>query len=465
MSNFNKFLKNGSSLGAFSQEELREEVLRRSTVKNPFPLDVFHPNVKPFIMCLTKNMDIPECFVGLGLLSAYSTAIGTSYAVSTNQQSKIYMATWSAFVGMSSSGKSLALDYILRPLLKIQADFAAEWQEQTRGISAEAREKIKLKTVVYRDSHIPTLLRYALPDNPKGLLKYSDELLEWINGMNQLSKKEGTDEQFWISSWNASPYSAIRSRKDFFNIPRPFVNVAGGIQYKILYKFYQKDRDTTGFVFRMLFAIPEVDRIAEPESNFTIPKEFLDMHEQTLKRLYQGLPVLDSETEPRVCFLMPDAHKAYADWCRRKVRQINDVKDMGSKEIKSGILGKIKEYALRFCGILHIVDRAQDPEYGKDFYTPFRREEPIGLDVMIRALKLAEYFYNSAVIAHEKAAISMNAPPEVMISAALLKRGRNKVDIAEVIYGDRSDASRKRLERDLKKWAAEYPKVIGIREK
>src|SRR5690606_37187291 len=116
----------------------------------------------------------------------------------------------------------------------------------------------------------------------KGLIKYSDELLEWINGMNQLTKKEGTDEQFWISSWNCTKYSDIRSGKQKFVIRRPFVNVIGGAQYSVLSRMLSKDRDTTGFIFRLLLALPEVDKIAEPDPSFEVPREMYERHKINL---------------------------------------------------------------------------------------------------------------------------------------------------------------------------------------
>src|SRR5690606_25830975 len=124
---------------------------------------------------------------------------------------------------------------------------------------------------IYRDAHIPTLVRYVLPDNPKGVSKHSDEIMEWLNGMNQLSKKEGTDEQIWLSTWNGRSYSGIRSGVDTSVLHRPCVNVVRGIQPTVTCRLYAEDRGSSGFIFRLLFAVPEKVKCATPSQLSHMP--------------------------------------------------------------------------------------------------------------------------------------------------------------------------------------------------
>lgn len=458
---FAKLLKNGSSLSAFSMDELKEELLKRDQTPNVFPLDVFPDPLKPFITCLNKQYDIPRSFVGLSLLSAYSTAIGTSYAVTTNGRDLIHLPVWAALVGISSSGKTIALNNAYGPLLEIQKDFDLQWESKTAGLSLEQINRCKLDTVVYRDAHIPTLVKSVLPDNPKGVVKMSDELLEWINGMNQLSKKEGTDEQFWISSWNCTNYSGIRSGKQKFVIPKPFVNVIGGAQYSVLPRMFSKDRDTTGFIFRLLFALPDSDKIAEPDPAFEIPDEWSNRHKDVIKRLYTDLPVHYADDLPKRCRLSADALKVYSAWTKSKIKTINALGDIDERDIHSGILGKIKEYSLRFAAILHLIDRALIPQYGHDFVTAFRNDEAITSETMERSLRLAEYFYTSASHIYYKVQTSMTAPAEVLIAATMMKMGKDAREMAEAYYGTSTDKDKLRMWRQVKKWIKEYPKVFN----
>lgn len=459
---FPQYMSNSkSNLSAMGIDDLQRELNIRERIPNIFPLDVFHPNIKPYIHALNDKYDIPRSYIGLTMLSCYSTAIGTSYAVTSNGIDLFHLPVWGALEGISSSGKSLAIDKVLAPLFEIQNKFDADWEHITQGISLEKIKDFRLNTVVYRDAHLPTLVRSVLPDNPKGVMKYADELLEWINGMNQLGNKEGIDEQFWISTWNCKSYSGIRAGKQKFMIPRPFVNVIGGIQPSLLPKLFAKDRDTTGFIFRLLFAKPEIVKIAEPDLFYKMPSEYSQLHENSIKAIYNNLIVTDPYQKPKLCILTVDAIRMYQEWTKKYIRSINSLNDISSKEIESGILGKIKEYVIRFSGILAITDLALDnnaivksPEF-------FNNEIMVPASVMERAIRIGEYFYESAKEITESAQKKMTAPPNVLLLASLIRSGKSYKQIAGLLYNDESERGKQRVYREIKKHSKDYPKVFG----
>lgn len=464
VSNFKNFVRKTreSNLATYSEAEMTDEIVKRQQTKIIFPLHVFNLEIKPFITALNKHYDIPRSFVGLAMLSAFSTAIGTAYAVTTNRKDYIYLTVWGALVGMPGSGKSLGLAKLFAALRKIQIGFDVEWKHVTTGLSAEKVNQQIMKTVIYRDSNIATLIRSVMPDNPKGVLKYSDELIEWINGMNQLSKREGTDEQFWLSSWNCSEYSGIRSGKQKFVVEKPFVGIIGGLQHSMLFRLFKNDRDTTGFVNRILFATLDKDKIAMPDPTFEMPQEFEDTYENIINRLYTDLPVADADATKR-CLLLPAAVKVYQDWSKKKAKEINKLAEQEERETHAAILGKIKEYALRFSAILHLADCALRPQV--DSQHRFKEEEHIGIDTLLRGIEVAEYFYASAVDVYERVAVATTAPYEVIFASNLVKRGKSYREIAEVFYGHdakkRPDKYIKTVERNVKKWLKQYPKVFG----
>lgn len=474
MINLKKILSNDKEgLGAISTESLYDELARRETTENPYPLDVFHPAIKPYITWLSSSQgyDIPREFIGNTLLCAYSTAIGTGFAISPNgnKADKIYLAVWACNLGISSSGKSLALDKVFAPLQDIQAHFDYDWNESTKGLSIEQVSRTRLNCVVYRQSHIPTLTKAILPDNPKGVCKINDELLEWINGMNQLSKKEGTDEQFWLSTWNAQSYDQTLSGKQRFVLQRPFVNVIGGTQYKILHRFFEKDRDTSGFIFRMLFARPAFDKIANGNISFSMPVEINYIHKASIQGLYKTLRVEDFDHEPNICVYTQSALNMYSQWVQRKIQSINALENADDKDTQSSILGKIKEYAHRFAAILFIMDKTYEArEYDNMYHPVFNAEESISSDIVERALRLADYYFNSMVDVYKMVSTNLIAPKEVLVTAYMLKANRSIVDIAQVVFGNdkRSlEAKRKQMDRLIKKWIIQYPKVFGANNK
>ncbi|MCW5910946.1 MAG: DUF3987 domain-containing protein [Cyclobacteriaceae bacterium] len=459
---FKNFLKS-EGLATFTTDQLKNEVIRRQS-NNTFPMHVFNEKIKPFLDTLNKGYDLPASYIGTTLLSAYSTAIGTAYKVNSGNDDFVYLPVWACLCGISSSGGTTAINKLYAPLFKIQSGFDSDWQEKTRGLSREKVNMEKMETVVYRDSHIPTLVRTILPDNPKGLCKHSDELLEWINGMNQLTRREGTDEQFWISSWNCTPYSGIRSGKDKFVIQRPFVNVIGKAQYPILNKLFTNDRDTTGFIFRMLFALPEEDSISQRDSDFVMPAEWTELHERSLTRLYKDLPVHDAEGT-RCCVIDPPAKKLLDLWRREKTQLINRLDDSTEQNIKAGILGKVSEYAYRFAALLHLADKTFDQDYSADFHIAFKQEELITANTMNRALQLAEYFYQSANEVYDLVQKSLNAPPEVLATAFMMKRNKSNAEIGEMLYSSKTDANKVKARRQIERWIREYPRVFGAYSK
>lgn len=469
---FRRFVKNQKEqgLGTITTEDLQAEVTRREMVDNPFPLDVFHSQAKPYISALNKEYDIPESFIGLGMLCAYSTAIGTAYAVSTNGDDLIYLPVWGCFLGISSSGKSLALNKIFAPLQGIQQELDDQRLETITGMTYEKAKEVPLRMVLYRDAHVPTLVRYIINDNPKGVAKISDELLEWINGMNQLSAKEGTDEQFWLSTWNCQSYSAVRSGRDRIILHRPFVNVVGGTQYSMLPKLFGKDRDSTGFIFRLLFAKPITDRVAMPNPSFSMPAEFATRHGNILRLLYNQLRVEFSGDRPSVCILSQGAKAKYQTWSKDHAQRINRLEDAMAQEVEAGILGKIKEYALRFAAILHITDLAYSQNWTSEpeawvVNQVFGSEMLIHDSTMERAIRLANYFYQSAREVSAYVRRNLVAPEEVLQAAALIKMGYSRRDIARILYKKTDDATVKRVQRDINKWINQYPRVFNAESK
>ena len=443
-------VKKAGELATATNEQLQKEQERR-TAENIFPLFVFNDKLKPLMDILHTKVDTPRSYIGLAFLGAYSSAIGTSYVVK-NSIGEVCLATWCCFTGISSSGKSTALKYAYKPLLEIQREFDKEYEEMNRG-NDEDRRKIQIKTVIFRDIHIPTLIRDIFPDNPKGVTKHADEILEWINGFNAYSKKESTDEQFWLSSWNCLPYSGIRSGKVKFNVEKTFTNIFGGIQPTLLKELFAKNRGKSGFTFRLLFTNPNESKISDPVTNFDMPEEFLNLHRNAIRRLYIEKPVLSHYSAPDICVINQAATDRWNDWCKKKITTINKMKDIKEREISSSIYGKMKEYALRFAGILHLMDKALEEN------SRFEPKETITEDTMIRALHLADYFYQSAEDTYQFVDQSKTVPEEVLVMAMLWRRGKSWSEIANDLYGNTKFKSK--AHRNFKKWSIEYPKQFG----
>lgn len=446
-------------LSTASDEELLNETEKRRRT-NQFPLDVFHEKTKPYINALHDEYNLPRSYIGLSMLTAYSSAIGTAYHIHLNKLGDIYFPIWACLEGISSAGKSLVMNQVFKPHYKIQEQIEREWFADIDNKSDEMIQRMPSKQLIYGEAHIPTLIKDVMPANPKGVLQDPDEILGWINGMNQLSsgKKEGTDEQFWMKSWNCKSHRKRLSGNKIFVLKRPFLNVFGGAQPSIMWKLFKNDRDTTGFIFRLLFAVPETHKIAEPNLLFDMPDEWENLHFKCINSLYNGLP-MDDEEESRGMTIDPRAIRIYQEWVKEKTFRVNKIEDILRKEIHSGILGKIKEYCLRFAGILHISDKAYD-------HQTFLVHELIGVETMERAIKLADYFYDSASEVSSRVNQAVIATPEVIRMATYIKAGYTYQKIGDMEYPNISEGARRmKATRLVKKLIQEFPKIFGAEVK
>lgn len=456
----NDFLRE-NNLATASDAELEAEQERRK-LTNPFPLHIFHPKMKFFIEALHKQYDLPRSYIGLSLFSAYSTAVGSAYHVRQHKLGDIYFPVWACLEGISSAGKSLIMKQIFKPIYEIQKELREEWLTAIEGKTEFEIANMKYKRIIYSEAHMPTLLKDVMPANPKGILQDADEILSWINGMNQLAKggKEGTDEQFWLKSWNCSTHEKILSGNRTYVIEKPYLNVFGGAQPSVMWKLFRNDRGTTGFIFRLLFAVPDTHRIADPNIDFDMPEEWEKLHHKCINSLWRGLFV-DDETESRVMILDPKAMNVYKNWASNKLKEVNAETDLFMIEILSGIYGKIKEYAIRFAGLLHLSDKAYD---GKSFQI----EEIIREDTMQRAILAADYFFDAAKVVSEKVNTSVIASPEVIRIASYIKAGFSFTKIGEMEFGNEKttqSAKRNKATRLVRKYIQQYPKIFGAEVK
>lgn len=457
-----------ANASTISDEALEYEIKIRERV-GAFPLHVFHKDVLPFINSLVDVYDMPRSYVGLSMIMAYSTAIGTAAAVYENEEMPNYLGAWGCLIGVSSAGKSLCNAFVFRPIFEKQNQFDKAWDAEVEGLTPFERNQLKMKQIVIRDVHVPTLMRSIMPDNPKGMMKDADEILEWINGMNQMSKKgEGTDEQFYLSSWNCRTYSAIRSGKDKYVARRPFINVIGGIQPSVAPKLFANNRDTTGFIFRVLFAPPEKHKIARPNMGAEINPEFQKIHNDCLKMMIEKLPVEEDDQPPWKWRLSPQAKDLKKKWMDETINRINDMKDLNEIEIHSGIYGKIQEYINRFAGILAVADYTfwklydgQKTTFGDLDTREYLTNMPQVIDsgVMSRALELANYFYRSAAETHRIVSVDLSVPPKVITLALMFRQGKSLAAMSEFYYGNKD--SKMKMKREIEKLVKKYSKTFG----
>lgn len=459
--NLNLFAKK-SGISTATIDELQQETLKREIGIMNFPLHIFNRNLNPFIQELETNYKLPRSFIGLSLLTAYSSAIGGGYMVSTNGVDMFPLAFYSSLVGMTSSAKSLTIKKCFSFLIDEQVRIDRQWKEETADLKQQELEAKRMKTLIYRDSHLTTLLRSVLPYNSKGVTRILDELIEWINSMNQLSKKEGIDEQIWLSTWDGVPYSAIRSGNQKFTIEKPFIGIIGGIQYQKLKELFKNDRGFSGFISRILFAVPEVDEIPLIHPEYSMNAAISSINETLQEDLYNRIEYKSYDQKPFVVKSTAEANKLYYAWVIKHTKRINAIREFDQKELEAAIFGKMKNYILRIGAILSLVDKHFDPNHE---FVGFRPEEELNEKNMGYAIECAEYFTKAAIFVALYAKKETIAPTEALQLAALTKTGRSLMEIGKIMFGHETDANKMKVARLIKHYSALYPKTFNATPK
>lgn len=457
---FRNYLNHEQPLADQLRADLEMELKVRDQIENPFPLHVFHPAIKPFLKILYTDFDVPISYIGLSMLTCYSTAIGNAYHFN-NAIGSMPLNIWAALFGISSAGKSIVMKYIFRPINEKQKVFSKEFQQKTEGLSMEQIKYVPLKKLVFKDIQIPTLIRSVVPDNPKGMIKLSDEILEWILGMNPNSRSEGNEEQFWLKCWDGDGHQITRSGKQETYVEKMFINTLGSIQPELAWKLFKNDRKYSGFIPRLLFAVPDNNKIALPNASAIIPVELESLHRKIIWRLYDGLPVDDLETGIRRIIFDPLANRTWEEWRNMKGHQINKIAQEDSREFteQSIIYGKIIAYSIRMACILHLSDKAYEGAF-------FQQEEIVKEPEVNRAIELAEYFFKSAQKVYKMAGDDEVMDAQTGAIANMFRNGKSYAYIGREMFPElTAEYARKKAKRIVAQKSKLFPRSFGLKEK
>lgn len=439
-----------SSVSTASISELEKELDER--LKSPmFPLHVFPDKLKPLIQALHSDQSMPRSYIGTSILAAYSTAIGTSYHVET-VLGRQYLSLWACLEGISSSGKSLIYNVLLKPI----EDKHSELLAAIRNTVEHTNEGSEVKQIIVNETNMATLLNEIVNQNPKGVLYNSDEILGWVNGMNKGMRGVGNDEELWMTIWNSKQTTKRLSKGKVFFSECPYIVVFGGIQPSKLVELFKNGRDDSGFIYRILFAEPERHQMLNVSLKYKLPEEWVNQHVNCINH-FVSLEIDNPKKDSIGLTLSDGAIDVYENWKSGKINRINSIKSLDDRSRQSSVFGKFSEYTLRFAGTLHLMD---------NFFNWSSRPEDtaIGIQTMNKAISLSDYFHETAKRVTERVFQNVYAPSEVLQLAALIKRGYSNQKIGDLVFDDgkrTKEARKKMAERRVKSAMQKYPRIFG----
>jgi hypothetical protein len=371
------------------------------------PLAVFPPALAKYLKEVGESTGTPPDFAALGLIITAGAAIGNSRALCLKpniwyESPRFYGAN----VGDPASGKTPALDAVVKPYQDLQMKLVKAYKS---GKSEYDKAKADYEETLKENKILPPEQRKALPDvpqqplvperfvvmdctieslaplleaNPRGLLMPQDESVAWTKAMGQYKGGRGNDRQFWLSAWSGKSHLVDRKSQEGVptSIPRPFVNVVGGLPPDMLTELGDSKERNDGFLHRILFVFPHVVAGAE-WSESTVSEKSKAAWEKTLVKLreLEMIEMGDGFMGYQVVKLSPAAREAWVEWYNGHAAETRSP-DLAAQMI--GPWGKLKAYAARLALVLHYLWLVQ----GKG------KEGDLEAATIERTVKLIDYF-------------------------------------------------------------------------
>lgn len=362
---------------------------------NNFPVDAFPLSIQQIITATNEHLNFPIDFIGASLLYAVSVAVGNTHSVELKKGFQQSAVLYLAIVARAGTTKSHPLSFALQPIVEQDKRTYRQYeqlrQEYEKVISLSKKERQDhafdepIKPIWQKlllSDFTPEALAEVHKFNKRGIGVYVDELAGWFKNFNRYNR--GSEMEFWLSQWSGKPINIDRKTGEPVFIPLPFISVAGTIQRGILSELAKDSRTQNGFIDRILFVIP--DNIQkEYWSETDLPPVVSENWESIIYNLL-SLSVSNDDTlnpSPEVLKFTPEAKRVLYEWQRVNTDQCNEAES----EALSGIFSKMDMYVLRLALILEMLRYACSES----------DKEAISIEAVQGAVKLVEYFKNSAV--------------------------------------------------------------------
>lgn len=343
-----------------------------------FPIGVFPRFIADHITELTRTLNFHQDFTSAAVMFAVSTIVGNSYKLKVKNGWNATPIFWLACVGFPGTIKTHPIKSILKPLNQLDIESKRQYDSEMAHYDPDAiprQKKPKFKQLLISDYTLEAL--HSIHDiNKRGIGLYKDELKGFLNDMNKYRK--GSDEEFWLESFNNGSYIVNRVTKEPILIVDICINLIGTIQHDVLAKVISEYAGN-GLIDRFLFTAPE-DKVYNLTAD-EISDEHAQKWEDFIRLLHTSFRYIDHDSTQYVP-LDKDAFKDYQRIDSEFVRLQNN--ENTSQEIKN-YLSKMKTYVPRFALLISIMDCVTT---NKPIVVKYKH--------MVKAGLLADYFIETA---------------------------------------------------------------------
>ncbi len=433
----------------------------------PFPVDALPDPLRSFVAETADAIGCDEAYVALPILAVVGVAIGTTRRLELKRGYPVPAILWTVVVGESGEGKSPALRAALESVRNRERRLREEYALDRRDYEAAVETYEKERSAWRADKKVGSdpperpdepvgrralvtdttveALALKLADNPRGLLLARDELAGWLGSLDRYANKSGgggSDESFYLSTYNGEPHAVDRrtgDRREIY-VAQAALWITGSIQPAILRRALGTARRESGLAARLLLTAPPTRPVAWSEKEVSpLTRQWLH---DVLDRLYELKPEVDAEgrAESRLVRLEADAKAAFVQWHDRHGEELAEF----TGDMKAA-WSKYRETVARLALIVHEFRVAAGESIVAD---------EVDADSLDRAIRLAEWFKHEtrrvyALLAESEVERAVRQADDRLAAFVIAHGG--SVAVRDVIAGLRSipdaDAAEKALQR------------------
>ena len=380
----------------------------------PYPTALWPTPIREYLERQAKALSAPVDFVGVPMVAALGTVIGTRRAAEMKPGWLEHPCIWTGIVGKSGTHKSPAHDKAVLPLRRIQQRCQADHEEALKQYEEENHEDrgdTPVRKQAYTTDVTVEALTAVLNDNPRGIAVLRDELTSLVLSMDQYRSGKGADRQFYMSTWNGAQITSNRVSRPDLVVDRPFVCISGGIPPDVLGDLADKQGRDDGFINRFLLAFPAERKVRWTDES--VPEDIVSLYCKVFDDLW-NLPDL-----PAVLLMTAKAKDCYQQWFDEHHAEMDD--PVFPEHIR-GVYAKMDGYCGRIALIHQLVRHVCEGAAGTH----------IGEESVIAAAAMVTYYKSHALMIHNRV-YADKRDRRVLSAVDWLRRHGNKATGREML--------------------------------
>lgn len=383
------------------------------------PIDGLPESVRGYIEAVCDIYHCPREFVTAAVLATASTAVGKKIKINEGKY-KNSLVLWFVLVARSGSNKSYPMKLVTRPLRKIDEELYADYNvkyEAWKVIPNKERDENEPRcpSIVLDDCtderRSEILYINSSPDSngssdaKRGAIGIYPELKGMFDSKNQYQNGGTAGISKLLRLFDCEDIKVDRRNGFTMLIKDPFCNILGDLQTGMLRPTFGSDLFmTNGLNQRFLFCV--VEDIDYPKrSHARLSGEIAARWHQTVRMLYDGI-YHDSMGGHHTLFRTTDGEVTLSEGADRLYEEyfnaLQKKKSEAEGDYEASIYSKLQIQVLRFAGIVHALEVAEEKGQRSDYYS-------LHESTMEYAIRCMDYFEKMAFLVYRK----LVDPPEV----------------------------------------------------